>query len=55
MESVALQVEHTDALLTEEAGMVAVHGSPVVLQATGVTPTTGVLSVSAHSAASAAH
>lgn len=39
VQSVALEVEDSDALLTEIAGMVSVHGSPVVLQATSVTAT----------------
>jgi hypothetical protein len=39
VESVALEVEDSDTLLTEKAGMVSVHGSPVVLQATSITAT----------------
>lgn len=39
VESVALEVKDSDTLLTEKAGMVSVHGGPVVRQATSVTAT----------------
>ncbi len=39
VQSVALEVEDSNALLAEETGMVSVHGGSVVLQATGVTAT----------------
>lgn len=52
---VLLKVIDSDTLFTEEAGVISVHGSSVVGQATGVTSTTRVLSVSTDSTSSATH
>lgn len=54
MLSVSLEVEDPDTLLSEVAGMVAIHGGSIVLETTSVTSTSWVFSVSSDSAASAA-
>ena len=47
--------EHAHALLTEVAGMEFVHQDSVVMLATGVTSTAGVLSVLAHTSVPVRH
>ena len=54
VESVFLEGEGPDALLAEVAGVVSIHGGPIVGESTSVTPTSRMLSVFANSSPSAA-
>ena len=54
MLSVSLEVEDSDTLLSEVAGMVSIHGGSIVLETTSVTSTSWMFSVSSDSASSAA-